>query len=635
MIDPGHPFSVPYADVIAALEDRLRNGTEQSAQWQFVFQSARSTYELPRDASAITSVSGFVGQTYTEFEPDVHYRLASNRLVWIDPDVRPRDVSRVDVEYTYHERPSGLTDFNEGSVAGTLIRAVAREVKVVYEQMDQAYRRAFIDVATGSALDSVVALLGIVRNPAIKARGPVTYVRRTATNREVVIPAGQRVAAPGGRTFVTLAAAVIPVERDEFGSQLGGVVRTTDKIATLVGVWPRDDDPDADDPLPTEPTAPDQPFGEDERAITLAAPLPTEELRIRYQPKSVTVEAEAVEAGPEGNLDAGSITVMPTPPTGVNGVINEAAMQGGREAEPDDQLRERAKHALERAGNATLNALRFGVLDVDGIDEVEVVDHAADAPLALGEVRLRYSASGDLDEVERNVNATVAATRAAGIRVVAELIETVLVSGTFYLVPDAEGAAGAEDRFLAAVIAEIDALGIGAPLSPRRLSSKAYQVGGLADVAEAQLRAKGDPIGDPYVVTSAQLVRPDEEDLRAVLLRALHVSATRAAGATTEIDLQLVDEDGTPLAVAGSLTLGVAVELAARRKTAPDQPPVRVGNVTRDIVFSAAPKATLVIDPAGDAPGFDDAIHQSPLTATIAAAAYPGLQTATAEIPVS
>jgi Baseplate J-like protein len=210
MIDPGHPFTVPYADVIAALEDRLRNGTEQSAQWQFVFQSARTTYELPRDASAITTVSGFVGQTYTEFERDVHYRLASNRLVWLDPDVRPRDVSRVDVEYTYNERPSGLTDFNEGSVAGTLIRAVARELKVVYEQMDQAYRRAFIDVATGSALDSVVALLGIIRNPAIKARGPVTYVRRTATNREVVIPASQRVAAPVGHTFVTLTAAVIP-----------------------------------------------------------------------------------------------------------------------------------------------------------------------------------------------------------------------------------------------------------------------------------------------------------------------------------------------------------------------------------------------------------------------------------------
>ena len=133
----------------------------------------------------------------------------------------------------------------------------------------------------------------------------------------------------------------------------------------------------------------------------------------------------------------------------------------------------------------------------------------------------------------------------------------------------------------------------------------------------------------------AQLVRPDEENLRAVLLRALHVSATRAAGAATEIDLQLVDEDGTPLAVAGSLTLGVAVELAARRKTAPDQPPVRVGDVTRDIVFDAAPKATLTIDPAGDAPGFDEAIHLSPLTATIAAAAYPGLQPTTAEIPVS
>jgi hypothetical protein len=209
------------------------------------------------------------------------------------------------------------------------------------------------------------------------------------------------------------------------------------------------------------------------------------------------------------------------------------------------------------------------------------------------------------------------------------------VSGTFYLVPDAEGAAGAEDRFLAAVIAEIDALGIGAPLSPRRLSSQAYRVGGLADVAEAQLRAKGAPIGDPYVVTPAQLVRADDDNLDAVLLRALHVSAMRAAGVATDVDLQLVDEDGTPLAVAGSLTLGLAVELTAPRKVAPDQPPVRVGSVTRNVLFVSAPKATLTINPAADAPGFDATIHQSPLTATIAAAAYPGLQPATAQIPVS
>ena len=47
---------------------------------------------------------------------------------------------------------------------------MAREFKLIYEQMDQAYRRAFIDYAQGFALDNVVALLGISRNLALPGK---------------------------------------------------------------------------------------------------------------------------------------------------------------------------------------------------------------------------------------------------------------------------------------------------------------------------------------------------------------------------------------------------------------------------------------------------------------------------------
>jgi uncharacterized phage protein gp47/JayE len=634
VIDPGHEFSVPYEALIQSLEDRVRNGVEQSELYHFMFQSAITAYELPREATEITSVTGLRGKVFTVFQPGADYQFANNRLLWPDPAHRPDDGSGVDVEFTWRDRPAGLTDFNPGSVIGTLIRAVAREFKVLYEQMDQAYRRAFIDVATGVALDNVVALLGVERHPAIKARGQVTYLRRTATDQPVVIAAGERVADATGRTYVTLQSATIEPQQDEFHVQSGGVLSTADKIAKLVGIWPRDDTPDPATTLATVDTAAGQPFGADERTITLApAVRPSADLRVRFQAKSVTVPVEAVQPGPDGNVNAGTVTVMPTPPVGVTGVLNEALIDGGRPAEPDDQLRERAKHALERAGNATLNALKFAVLGVDGVDGVDVLDHSVDGSIPLGEVRLRYSAAGDLDQASQAVGAVVDATRAAGIHAVAELIQTVLVSGTFYLVPDTAVPAGASQAFLTAVITAIRALTIGAPLSVRRLNALAFQVGGLADVAEAQLGADGHPVPDPLVVDSAKLIRPDEANLHAVLLRGFEVVATRKAGTANQVDLRVADATGTAVVFTG-YSVDLSVELRATLKMTPDQPSERVGNFTRRVTFATSSTATLEIQ-AGDAPGFRPADHDPAVTAVIAAAAYPALAAAQTTIDLS
>ena len=634
MIDPGHEFSVPYEALIQSLEDRVINGVEQSELYHFVFHSAITAYELPREATEVTSVTGLRGKVFTIFQPGVDYAFANNRLLWPDQTRWPDDGSGVDVDFTWRDRPAGLTDFNPGSVIGTLVRAVAREFKVLYEQMDQAYRRAFIDVAAGVALDNVVALLGVERHPAIKARGQVTYLRRTATDRPVVIAAGERIADASGRTYVTLQPATIEPQEDEFHVQSGGVLHTTDKIAKLVGIWPRDDMPDPAAALATADTADGQPFGPDERTITLAAGvLPSAELRVRFQAKSVTVPVEAVQPGPDGNVNAGTVTVMPTPPFGVTGVVNEAPIDDGRTAEPDDQLRERAKHALERAGNATLNALKFAALGVNGVDGVEVLDHSVDGSIPLGEVRLRYSAAGDLDKARQAVADVVDATRAAGIHAVAELIQTILVSGTFYLVPDTAVPAGAPAGFLTAAIEAMRALTIGAPLSVRRLDALAFQVDGLADVAEAQLSADGRPVPDPLVVGSAKLIRPDEAGLHAVLLRGFEVAATRKAGTANQVDLRLVDATGTAV-VFTAFSVDLSVELRATLKSTPDQPPQRVGNPTRRVTFANSPTATLEIQPA-DAPGFRPADHDPAVTAVIAAAAYPALATAQTTIDLS
>ncbi|HEX2739341.1 MAG TPA: baseplate J/gp47 family protein, partial [Rubrobacter sp.] len=230
MIDLGKPFSEAYKDIIDALEDRVRNGVEQPDRVQFTYKGTVSTYELPRQAYAITRVTGVVGGPsergrFFEFTPGQDFRFSNNRIIWLDGEAQPREGSRFEVEYTYRERPAGLTDFNPGSVVGTLVRAVAREMKLIYDQMDEAYRRAFIDEATGAALDNVVALLGVTRNPPLSAKGEVTFFLRGATDTPVVIPADTRVADESGRTFRTVEAGVILQEQDEFRVQSDGVLR--------------------------------------------------------------------------------------------------------------------------------------------------------------------------------------------------------------------------------------------------------------------------------------------------------------------------------------------------------------------------------------------------------------------------
>src|SRR5882672_10612456 len=113
MVDPGRPFSRPYRDLIEELEDQIRYGVEQIENLRLVFSRNVTTYELPPETYAISQVSGLVGASYKVFQPAVDYQLSGNRLIWVNADTEklPNDGSRLDVEYIYRERPTGLNDF--------------------------------------------------------------------------------------------------------------------------------------------------------------------------------------------------------------------------------------------------------------------------------------------------------------------------------------------------------------------------------------------------------------------------------------------------------------------------------------------------------------------------------------------
>jgi len=661
MADLGTPFSQPYEALIANLEQSIREGVEQPVTERLIFQSSVTAYELRWPVASIVRVSGLVnGKNFAVFQPNVHYRLSNNRILWLHTSEKPAEGGRLEVEYTYRERPAGLTDFNPGSVVGTLVRAVARELKLLYEQMDQAYRRAFIDEASGAALDNVVALLGVTRNPAIKARGQVTFYLRAAANRNVPIPTGTRVSDASGRIFVTTQAGQIEPIVTEVSRLVDNGVSVRNQIAStrgapnIEGIWRKlpgseQISSEPDDLLATAQTK-GLTLSEDSRTLLIDdGPSPVRsalaaagDLLVRYRSTSVTVAVEAMEAGPDGNVNSNAVVLMPTPPSGVDGVVNEKPISGGLNPESDDQLRDRAKHALERKGNATLNAIKFAVLDVDGVEGVEVVDSSVDSTIPLGEVRVRYSGGSDAA-----VALAVEQTRAAGILATLEKINQVDISGVVYVLADPSTPDGAAQALHKEIIASIRALTIGQPLSLRRLSALAYEISGLAEVAEVQFTyVKADPtrpgevlsgpVPDPLLLGRTELARPDAVRLVVDLLTGL--DAARRGSSKNKLNVSLHNAAGQA-AHFRSFTLDLGITLRAYLASAPERPPEVVGRLTRTVTYSDQSQAILTIS-REDAPqlrteGTDAHDLSRPLVVALTAAAFPGLQHASATVELA
>ncbi|HNB65940.1 MAG TPA: baseplate J/gp47 family protein [Rhodocyclaceae bacterium] len=102
-----------------------------------------------------------------------------------------------------------LTDAAEGSVVRTLAEAFARELAVCYEQLDSVYRNAYLDSASGAALDNVVALLGLERQRGGHLEGSVVFGRGQPAPEDIHIPLGTLVAGRGVPLFATTAGSVL------------------------------------------------------------------------------------------------------------------------------------------------------------------------------------------------------------------------------------------------------------------------------------------------------------------------------------------------------------------------------------------------------------------------------------------
>lgn len=597
--DPGRPFSKSFADLINDMQTRLTSGVEKPASLTLAYQEGTSAYDLPANLLTLTRVWAQIGSRIVTCQSgrDVtvnnvvtvvggDYVIRGSKLVWraisatLDaPETLLVPGMMFTIEYTVRGTPSGINDFLPGSIAGTLVRAITREMTLMYSQIDEAYRRAFLMQAEGVALDNVVALLGVYRNPAVKAVGQVTFSVKQLPLTPIPIPKGTQVADAGGRLFVTL----------------------DDKVS------------------------------------------------IDVTHKDVTVNAAAAEPGPQGNADMNTITVMPTPPRGVDSVTNIAAFMGGQVAEADDALRERAQHALDQAGKGTLNAIKYAVKAIQGVEDVEVRDHTLDGTIPLGEVHVYYSGGNNLTGLDNKVQLVVNDTRSAGIFPRIFTIDKVNIGGVFYLLPDVGIPDTAPTAFQQDVVAAITALPVGGALSLRRLNALVYNEVGLKDVAEAQLtstvRGTTQAIAtDPLTIKATDTLMTSMDAIKVVVIRALVITDktkitvthdTKGTPPTYTLTFPVQLTDGTAPLPFLNFTLNINVALTVTSKTNNSVQTI-IGPYTAATLFkgdgttaSTAMAQIIVKDVPGDGLPAD---RVPTISASLSADGYPAIPAVTTDV---
>lgn len=89
-------------------------------------------------------------------------------------------------------------------------------------------------------------------------------------------------------------------------------------------------------------------------------------------------DVQAETAGALVVLDTEVDTIV-TPVAGLSGVVNDAALNAGEDAESDAALRARMVLALQTTGQGTDGALRARLLDVAQVEQVRVVSNRTDA----------------------------------------------------------------------------------------------------------------------------------------------------------------------------------------------------------------------------------------------------------------
>ena len=173
----------------------------------------RHDLQQPPVANVVSVYGSRDGQPHL-FRKDVDYALLDGTqrqtIEWKEGAQLPDPGTLIEVNYNPESAQPILTDLYTGSVVRTLSESIALEIARLYAQLEVVYRSGFVDTATGSSLDKVVALLGIERVSGGRAAGEVEFTRSPGSPGIINIPAGTRViTADGNLEYETTASVTL------------------------------------------------------------------------------------------------------------------------------------------------------------------------------------------------------------------------------------------------------------------------------------------------------------------------------------------------------------------------------------------------------------------------------------------
>jgi len=223
---------------------------------------------------------------------------------------------------------------------------------------------------------------------------------------------------------------------------------------------------------------------------------------------TATVKIEALAPGSQGNVAAGSITIIVNPNPDITAVTNPERTQGGREKETDAEFRDRMDQAVAGGGAASLDALRGALLRLENVRAAAVIENNTIQTDSAGRPPKSYQAyvlGGD----DQTIAKTIFDKGAAGIESYGDIsVEVTDLGGYPHIVKFSRAEevalkiqvdvtkndsypADGDDLIRSALVRYVggedggsyyNGLNMGAPVVYTRLISAVYSVTGVEDV---------------------------------------------------------------------------------------------------------------------------------------------------------
>ena len=256
---------------------------------------------------------------------------------------------------------------------------------------------------------------------------------------------------------------------------------------------------------------------------------------LRKGKESVLVPVRAIKKGQDGVTGAGTIRVMVQPVMGIDGITNPHEILPTGIRETDEELRDRAKHALEAAGGTTSNAIRYALMSIPELNG-KSINVEEDFSLGNGLVKVTIDATPTEDLVSE-IDRKIFETRAAGIKVVHNLStnkegiyaklnvdfkEKLVAVKVIMSLKDDSISSSKKEGIKGKVSSEIEAyfekLKIGEPLLKNKLIALLFGIEGIKNTQIEFKDTNGANLADEILAESNERIKllkdqPEEENI--------------------------------------------------------------------------------------------------------------------------